>query len=95
MFKVQFVSQSIKLGIDIMGRNQERFVDDKAEELEKTTLSLSILNYFKYISRDSDINMKLVTLGKENTLLRKILHAEQSKTCDFEFVKTPIEIETS
>ena len=59
-----------------MIKNQERICSEKDEELEKTTLSLSILNYFKYISKDNELKEMLFAQRKHTELLKKILHAE-------------------
>lgn len=76
MFKNLFVEKSIKLAINIMTKNQERICVEEEEELEKTTLSLSILNYFKFISKDNDIKHHLEVQGLNNGTMKKILHAE-------------------
>ena len=37
-------------------KNQNRYVHDEEEEGEKVNLSLAILNFLKYVSRDSTIS---------------------------------------
>ena len=80
-----------------MIKNQERICSEEDEELEKTTLSLSILNYFKYISKDNELKEFLFAQAQRehSEILKKILHAEQSKTTHISFKKTPVEIETT
>lgn len=52
IFRSKFGIPAINQGITIFKKNQLREVDDSDEELEKYTLSLSILNFLKFISLD-------------------------------------------
>ena len=53
LFKTKFSYTAISLAINILQKNQERMVDDVEEEAEKYTLSLSILNFLKHVSKES------------------------------------------
>ena len=58
-FKTKFSLQATNQALQILRRNQERQVDDEEEELEKYTLSLSILNFFKFASEVKDTKVHL------------------------------------
>ena len=51
-FKEQFGERAIKIAFNVLQKNQFRVVKDSGEESEKTVLSLSVLNFLKYCSRD-------------------------------------------
>ena len=75
-----------------MEKNQERQVDDAEEEGEKYTLSLSILNFLKHVSKESKTRDQLKNKGE---MLKNILFSEQEYTKEFEFLETPVEVETT
>lgn len=62
------------------------------EETEKFTLALSILNFLKHVSKENKTKDQLKNKGD---VLKQILYAEQSFTCDARFIVTPIEVETT
>ena len=91
LFKSKYCKFAIQEAIAIMIKNQERLVDDSIEEEnEKCFLSLSVLNFFKHISKE--IKTKDLLCHKAE-ILKRFLHAEQTYTYDHSFVLTPIEIE--
>ena len=53
LFKTKFSYTAISLAINILTKNQERQVDDIDEEEEKYTLSLSVLNFLKHVTKES------------------------------------------
>lgn len=75
-FKQDFVEDAISLGLQFLIMNQKRVVTEEDEEGEKTTLSLSIVNFFKYISKDNTLNFKLLNIGVSMEAMNKILIAE-------------------
>ena len=52
-FKTDFIDQAIQLSIQFLTMNQKREVLDREEEVEKYTLSLAIINFLKYVSKDN------------------------------------------
>jgi hypothetical protein len=50
---------AINQSLTILRKNQLREVDDEDEEEEKYTLSLSILNFLKFVSRDPKLQGQL------------------------------------
>jgi hypothetical protein len=49
----------INQALSILRKNHQRQVDDEEEEWEKYTLSLSILNFLKFVSKDSKLRAQL------------------------------------
>ena len=70
-------------------------MSDEDEEKEKNYLGLSILNFLKYVTKDSSINKMLATYGSQEDTLKKMLYYEQTNTCNTAFILTPVEIETT
>lgn len=92
LFKTKFSYTAISLATNILEKNQERQVDDAEEEGEKYTLSLSILNFLKHVSKESKTRDQLKNKGE---MLKNILFSEQEYTKEFEFLETPVEVETT
>jgi len=74
LFKTKFSYAAINLAINILSKNQLRVVEDLEEETEKFTLSLSIVNFLKHVSKESKTKDQLKNKGD---VLRNILYAEQ------------------
>ena len=63
LFKTKFSYTAINLAINILSKNQLRVVDDLEEETEKYTLSLSIVNFLKHVSKESKTKDQLKNKG--------------------------------
>ena len=58
-FRSKFCMSVINQALSILRKNHQRQVDDEVEEWEKYTLSLSILNFLKFVSKDSKLRAQL------------------------------------
>jgi hypothetical protein len=58
-FRSKFGMSVINQALSILRKNHQRQVDDEVEEWEKYTLSLSILNFLKFVSKDSKLRAQL------------------------------------
>ena len=56
-FRSKFGIAVINQALTILRKNHQRQVDDEEEEREKYTLSLSILNFLKFVSKDSKLRV--------------------------------------
>ena len=63
IFKTEFIGDAIKLGIKLILMNQRRKVSEHEEEVEKNTLSLAMVNFFKHVSKDNALSPKLMEIG--------------------------------
>lgn len=76
LFKHEFAADAIRLAIKFLTINQNRTVSEFDEEEEKFTLSLAIVNFLKFISKDNVTKPMLNKIGRKELTLRKILFAE-------------------
>ena len=67
-------------------------MEDDDEEEEKYTLSLSILNFLKFVSKDTKTRPYL---EEHYDKFRNILFSEQEYTQTRAYIETPVEIETT
>lgn len=81
------------MSLEILEANQTRIVRDEEEEAEKLMLSMSIINFFKYCSKDIHCQGELTRQGHASNILKVVLHAEMTLTCAKRFKMLPIEIE--
>ena len=67
-------------------------MDDLEEEEEKYTLSLSILQFLKHVTKESKTRAYLEDQGE---MLLNILYSEQEYTVSPEFIEIPVEVEAT
>ena len=91
IFQEKFGEKTVNEAVNILQRNLIRIVEVEEEDVEKYTLSLSILNFLK---ASSDKPMMRKYLRGKNSLFRKILTNEDNYSS--KLVKSiPIDIETT
>ena len=73
LFRTKFCSEAIEIALNVLQKNQLRVVDDEDEEIEKYTLSVSILNFLKYVSLNKKLSSNLIGKGQ---VLAVVLSAE-------------------
>lgn len=73
-FKKYHGEKAIKLAIKILLMNQCRVVEEPDEEEEKTILAISIVNFLKFVSKDSTYLAN--ELIKYKDVLKAVLYAE-------------------
>jgi hypothetical protein len=90
IFRDKFAADAVLQGLSILKKNQSRLIEDAAEEKEKYTLSLSILNFLKFVSSDESLQTHLY--GKSD-VLAQILASEQTSTV--QMLRVPIDLEST
>ena len=93
VFKNDFLDQSINICLHILTVNSARLCVLEEEENEKSVLSQSIINFFKFLSHDQQCKVVLLDICKRKDVLRLLLQLEQDNTMHKNFLKTPVEIE--
>ena len=93
VFKNDFLERAINISLRILTINSARVCVLEDEENEKSVLSQSIINYFKFLSNDASCRPVLLQICKDRDVLRNILQLEQDNTIHKAFRKTPVEIE--
>ena len=76
VFKYDFLERAIDISLHILSINSGRKCVMEEEENEKSVLSQSIINFFKFMSLDSFCAPVLLSICKQQDTLRNLLMQE-------------------